>query len=163
MSIRAMKSGTGTGIVSAFYGELLQDSLIILVIAATLVLAWFVAHRRARSEPVKNDEIANEPPGRRLLRLGFGSLWVLDGLLQAQSSMPLGMVPRVIAPAAATSPVWVQHLAGIGSTAWSAHPVELSAAAVFIQVGLGLWLLLTSRGTWSRLAGVASTIWGLAV
>jgi hypothetical protein len=29
-----------------------------------------------------------EPTGRRLLRIGFGLLWLLDGILQAQPAMP---------------------------------------------------------------------------
>ena len=56
------------------------------------------------------------------MRIGFGCLWVLDGLLQIQSSMPLGLPSGVIQPAAATSPAWVQHLVNSGVTIWSEPP-----------------------------------------
>lgn len=42
-------------------------------------------------------------------------------------------------------------------------PVPAGTAAVWIQVGLGLWLLAASRGTLSRLTGLASVSWGLVV
>ena len=77
--------------------------------------------------------------------------------------MPLGMAPSVIQPAAATSPGWVQHLDNAMVTIWSYHPVAAPAAVVWIQVGLGVWLLAASKGTWSRLGGVATVAWGLIV
>jgi cytochrome oxidase Cu insertion factor (SCO1/SenC/PrrC family) len=104
-----------------------------------------------------------EAPARRILRIGFGLLWVFDGLLQGQSSMPLGMVPQVIQPASAGSPTWVQHLVNAGTTIWSYHPVQAAAATVWIQVGIGVWLLVARRGAWSRLGGLAGLGWGLVV
>jgi cytochrome oxidase Cu insertion factor (SCO1/SenC/PrrC family) len=104
-----------------------------------------------------------EPSARRLLRIAFGLLWVFDGLLQAQVSMPLGLVPQVIKPGAATSPGWVQHLVNVGTTIWSYHPVTAAASVVWIQAGIGLWLLVAPRGDWSRAAGVVSAGWGAVV
>jgi len=104
-----------------------------------------------------------EPVARRWLRVTFGVIWVFDGFLQGQLSMPLGMAPQVIEPAAASSPGWVQHLDNAMATIWSYHPVNAPAAAVWIQVGLGAWLLVAPRGTWSRLGGVATVGWGLTV
>jgi cytochrome oxidase Cu insertion factor (SCO1/SenC/PrrC family) len=104
-----------------------------------------------------------EPVARRWLRITFGVIWVFDGFLQGQVSMPLGMAPQVIEPAAASSPGWVQHLDNAMATIWSYHPVNAPAAAVWIQVGLGAWLLVAPRGTWSRLGGVATVGWGLTV
>src|SRR5207247_4837819 len=37
------------------------------------------------------------------------------------------------------------------------------AATVWIQVGIGTWLIVAVRGPWSRLAGSASVTWGLIV
>jgi cytochrome oxidase Cu insertion factor (SCO1/SenC/PrrC family) len=34
---------------------------------------------------------------------------------------------------------------------------------VWIQVGIGAWLVVAARGPWSRLAGLASVAWGLVV
>ena len=81
-----------------------------------------------------------------MLRIGFGLLWLLDGLLQAQPGMAAGLPSQVIEPAAAGSPLWVQHLINWAGTAWSYHPIQAGAAAVWIQVGIGLWLLAAPRG-----------------
>ena len=77
--------------------------------------------------------------------------------------MAAGMPSQVIEPAAASSPAWVQHLVNWGGTAWSYHPIQAGAAAVWIQAGIGLWLIVAARGPWSRLAGLASVGWGLVV
>ena len=104
-----------------------------------------------------------EPAGRRLLRIGFGLLWVLDGILQVQPRMAAGLPGQVIGPVAATSPHWVQHIVNWAGTNWSYHPVQAGAAVVWIQAGIGTWMLAATRGTWSRLAGLASLGWGLVV
>jgi hypothetical protein len=41
--------------------------------------------------------------------------------------------------------------------------MQAGASAVWIQVGIGIWLLASARGTWSRLAGLVSVGWGLVV
>ena len=104
-----------------------------------------------------------EARGRWLLRVGFGVIWILDGILQAQPKMAGGLAAQVIEPTAAASPGWVQHLVNWGGTSWSFHPIQAGAASVWIQVGIGAWLLVAARGPWSRLAGLASVGWGLVV
>jgi len=104
-----------------------------------------------------------EPAGRMLLRTGFGLLWIFDGILQAQPAMAAGLPSKVIAPAAATSPDWVRHLVSWAGSAWSFHPVQASASAVWIQVGIGIWMVAAKRGPWSQLAGLVSAGWGLIV
>ena len=98
-----------------------------------------------------------------MLRIGFGVLWIFDGLLQAQPAMAGGLPAQVIKPAAASSPGWVQHLVNWAGTSWSYHPVQAAASVVWIQIGIGIWLITAPRGPWSRLAGLASAGWGLVV
>ncbi|MHB1594744.1 MAG: SCO family protein [Streptosporangiaceae bacterium] len=104
-----------------------------------------------------------EPAARTLLRYGFGLLWIFDGLLQAQPAMAAGLPSKVIAPAAASSPAWVRDVVNWAGTAWSYHPVQAGAATVWIQVGIGVWMLASGRGPTSRLAGLAGAGWGLIV
>jgi len=98
-----------------------------------------------------------------VLRVGFGVLWVVDGFLQAQPAMVAGLPSRVIQPGAISSPGWVRSLAGWGTAAWTYHPVQAAAAAVWIQIGIGVWLLAARRGRWSQAAGLAGLGWGLVV
>ena len=104
-----------------------------------------------------------EPRGRSLLRVGFGLIWILDGILQAQPKMAGGLAAQVMQPIAASSSAWVQHLVNWGGTIWSYHPITAGAASVWVQVGIGVWLLVAKNGPWSRLAGLASVAWGLVV
>jgi cytochrome oxidase Cu insertion factor (SCO1/SenC/PrrC family) len=69
----------------------------------------------------------------------------------------------VLTPAASSSPTWVQHLVNFGATLWIEHPVTAAAAAVWVQVGIGLLVLVAPFGQWSRFAGATSVAWGLIV
>jgi cytochrome oxidase Cu insertion factor (SCO1/SenC/PrrC family) len=176
-------------VVAAFHAALLHQLLFLLAVGVALALVWnltfTVQHRRVAAAhpgavvPAGRSEARGaahlgagpgaaalqpaEPPGRRFLRIAFGLLWILDGLLQAQNGMPLGMPTGVVRPAATGSPAWVHHLVNAGMTIWGNHPVQAAASAVWIQVGIGVALLVAPRGRWSRAAAVASAGWGLVV
>ena len=156
-------------VVSAFHQALWRQGLIAVGILLVVTVVWNVTRawqiRLAGSgaaAAVMSGQGA-EPPARRLLRVSFGLIWVFDGILQGQASMPLGMIPNVVSAAASSSPGWVQHLVNGAAQTWNYHPVAAAAATVWIQVGIGLFLLVAPRGEWSRLAGVASCVWGLIV
>jgi cytochrome oxidase Cu insertion factor (SCO1/SenC/PrrC family) len=160
-----------TTVVGAFHSALLHQGLIVLLILAVAGVTLNVlrslqfraaAAGSARQAPTLRERAA-ESPARRLLRISFGLIWIFDGILQGQSSMPLGMVPQAIQPTTAASPTWVQHVVNAGTTIWSYHPVQAAAATVWIQVGIGVWLLVVPRGRWSRLGGLASLGWGAVV
>ncbi len=159
---------TNPTIVSAFEAALLHQSLLVLVILALLATAWNVLRsiqlrRAANGGQLSVDSMGSEPAARHLLRVAFGCIWLFDGILQAQVSMPLGLPSGVIQPAASSSPAWVRSLVDVGVRTWSNHPVPAAASAVWIQVGIGIWLLVAPRGNWSRLAGLVSAGWGLVV
>ena len=158
-------------VIAAFKAVLLHQGVIALLIFGTLGLAWVsvrawlpaVAGEDAGAAAGTPGAVLAEPGWRQLLRIGFGLLWLLDGILQAQPRMAIGLPSQVIEPAAASSPTWVQHVVNWGGTSWSYHPLQAGAAAVWIQVGIGIWLLAAARGPLSRLAGLASAGWGLVV
>jgi cytochrome oxidase Cu insertion factor (SCO1/SenC/PrrC family) len=150
-------------VVSAFRAALLHQGLIALAIFALLSVAWVGLRGPAGPQGTPAAATAAEPRAHQVLRIGFGLLWLLDGLLQAQPGMAAGLPSQVIEPGATTSPHWVQVLVNWAGTAWSYHPVQAAAAAVWIQVGIGLWLLAAPRGLAARLAGLASVAWGLVV
>jgi hypothetical protein len=175
-----MNPGVNPGhpaMAAAFQAALVRQGLVVLLVFAALGLAWLgrrawprasagrpaAAGGGAERAPGAGVPIPAEPAGRRVLRIGFGLLWLFDGVLQAQPKMPAGLPSQVIEPAAASSPHWVQHLVNWGVTAWSHHPVQAAAATVWIQAGIGIWMLVAARGTWSRLGGLVGVGWGLAV
>jgi cytochrome oxidase Cu insertion factor (SCO1/SenC/PrrC family) len=153
-------------IVAAFRSALLHQWAIVALIFVLLLVAWGATRAWASAHGAGAASSAapwHEPRARRLLRVGFGILWVFDGILQAQPQMAGGLPQEVIKPAAATSPAWVQHLVNFGGTIWTYHPIQAGAATVWIQVGIGMWLIFAPRGWSSRLAGLASVGWGLVV
>ncbi len=159
-------------VTAAFRTSLIHQFIVIVFLGLALAILWnsirTVRYRRAvltggDVEPVAAAPRYPEPPARRLLRIAFGILWIFDGILQTQASMPLGLPGGVITPSASSSPGWVQHLVNSGVTIWNDHPVSAAASTVWIQIGIGLFLLVAPRGRWSRSAGLASAGWGLVV
>ena len=154
-------------VVAAFKSAVIHQGVIALLIFALLSLAWVSIREWSPAPRAEAARLARleepEPQWRQLLRIGFGILWLFDGVLQAQPAMAVGLPSQVIEPTAATSPAWVQHLVNWAGTTWSYHPIQAGAAAVWIQAGIGIWLLVAARGPLSRLAGLASAGWGLIV
>jgi cytochrome oxidase Cu insertion factor (SCO1/SenC/PrrC family) len=164
----AMNSGVNVSdptVIAAFRAVLLHQGLIAVAIFFSVGLvwlslrAWLPLAAAGQAPP----PAAPEPTWRKVLRVGFGALWLFDGILQAQPKMAIGLPSQVIEPTAASSPIWVRHVVDWGGTTWSYHPLNAGAAAVWIQLGIGLWLLAAARGPLSRLAGVVSLVWGLVV
>jgi cytochrome oxidase Cu insertion factor (SCO1/SenC/PrrC family) len=154
-------------LVAAFRSAMLRQLGVIAAIFIGLLLAYGMAQRwwaaRGKPAPLRRPTSPTEPAARRFLRIAFGLLWIFDGVLQAQPKMAGGLTSQVIAPTASSSPHWVQDVVNAGGTVWSYHPVQAGAAAVWIQIGLGLWLIAAGAGQWSRLAGLATVAWGLIV
>ncbi len=165
-----MDSGLNTNdptLVAAFRSTLLHEGLVIIVIFLALLLGYgIIRGRRAAAAPASlppRPPAPPEPGARRVLRIGFGVLWIIDGILQAQPQMAGGLPSVVIAPGATTSPGWVRDVVNAGGTVWAFHPVQAAASAVWIQMGLGLWLIAAESGWPSRLAGLGSAAWGMIV
>jgi hypothetical protein len=162
-----MASTSNPALTAAFTAVLRRQELIALIVAVP-ALAWFFLRRwrsgaaAARAASSRAARSA-EPAGRRVLRIGFGFLWLFDGILQTQPRMAAELPAKIVEPVAAGSPHWVQQVVNWALTAWSYHPVPAADAAVWIQIGIGVWMLVAAHGTWSRLAGLAGLGWGLAV
>lgn len=154
-------------VVAAFKAALVHQGIIALLIFALLGFAWITVRAWLPAPPAGPDgrpaPAVAEPSWRQVLRIGFGLLWVFDGILQAQPKMAVGLPSQVIEPAAASSPHWVQQVVNWAGTTWSYHPMQAGAAAVWIQVGIGLWMLASPRGPLSRLAGLVGVGWSLVV
>ena len=169
-----MNRGIGSDnplVVSAFHGSLKNQLLGILLLVVVLALAWNVARAvLLRREAARRDLgaaaaapstlIPPEPRARLVLRLAFGALWTLDGLLQLQPAMPLGLPGGVFAPSAAGAPRWVHDVVSVAVSTWTDHPITAATSAVWIQLGIGIALLVAPRGGLSRAAGVVSAAWG---
>jgi cytochrome oxidase Cu insertion factor (SCO1/SenC/PrrC family) len=148
-------------LVAAFRSALLQQALIVAMIFVFVLATWAVMRTGIGGQ--RTVAAWREPRARQVLRIGFGALWVFDGLLQAQPQMAGGLPSQVLQPAADGSPSWVVSLVNFGANVWNYHPVAAAASSVWIQVGIGLWLIFAVRGWSLRLAALSSVAWGLVV
>jgi hypothetical protein len=93
---------TNSTVVAAFRSALIHQGIVALLIfpaGHALGQRSGMGAGRAATRPVAGP-LAAEPKGRRVIRIGFGVLWIIDGLLQAQPAMPLGLAGRGLAGAA---------------------------------------------------------------
>jgi len=140
--------------------------LLLRVLAAALILALTIAAivwGRVRRAPPRGGEepVRAEPRARRFLRLSFALLWIADGLLQAQPRMPAGFLGTVREETSGAA--WLADVLDPLARAWTRHPVVADAAAVCVQVGLGLLLLVARRGPLARAVAWAVMGWSLVV
>ena len=157
-------------VVAAFKAALVHQGLIALLIFALLGLAWVTVRTwtpaaggaGAGTAAGPQGPAVAEPAWRKLLRIGFGLVWIVDGILQAQPKMAVGLPSQVIEPTAASSPRWVQQVVNWGGQL----VVSPDAGRRRLGVDPGRDRHLAAgggAGPLSRLAGLASVGWGLVV
>jgi cytochrome oxidase Cu insertion factor (SCO1/SenC/PrrC family) len=148
-------------VVSMFHHSVFQTSVswIIAIALVTLIVASVL--RRVNTFNLSPGGLG-EPRSRTYLRMAFGAIWLVDGILQFQASMPLAMANGVVAPAAAGTPSWLHALMFDGIGIWNNHPIALAVGTAWIQVGIGL-LLLVSNAKIGRLAAAVSVGWATMI
>jgi cytochrome oxidase Cu insertion factor (SCO1/SenC/PrrC family) len=104
----------------------------------------------------------SEPRARTYLRIAFGCIWIFDGILQFQPGMPLGLANEVVQPTVSGAPSWLQPLQLHAIHLWNAHPISLATGTAWIQVGIGLALIVSNGGV-GRLAAIVATGWGALI
>ena len=148
-------------VVAVFRHLLFFTSLLWIMVVGVVIILGAVLSKRVFVFNL-SDAGMNEPRSRSYLRWGFGALWLVDGLLQFQPSMPLGLANDVVAPASYGTPSWLHALMYAGIGLWNTHPIALAAATAWLQVGIGL-VLIVSNGSISRVAGAVSVVWAMLV
>src|SRR5580698_3453147 len=148
-------------VVSMFHHSVFQTSVswIIAIALVTLVVASIL--RRVNTFNLSPGGLG-EARSRTYLRMAFGAIWLVDGILQFQASMPLAMANGIVAPAATGTPSWLHALMFDGIGIWNNHPIALAVGTAWIQVGIGL-LLLVSNANIGRLAAAVSVGWAAMI
>lgn len=144
-------------IIAIFHHALYVTSILWVGGIALISLVLLMGSRRIFTFNLSRDRVT-EPRSRTYLRWSFGALWLIDGILQFQPSMPLGLANNVIAPAAGGAPSWLRSVMLHGVSLWNSHPVTLAVGVAWFQIGLGLVLLVASGRT-SRVVGAVSALW----
>jgi hypothetical protein len=104
-----------------------------------------------------------ESASRRLLRVGFGCLWLLDALLQLQPPMfRMDMISDIMQPAAQGEPWWLRRSIDAAIHLVTPHIVAFNLAIVLIQAAIGVLLLARSRSA-VRLGLLLAIGWSLLV
>ena len=144
-------------VVALFRHQLFVTAVGLFVAMGMLLLLGVILTGRVRTFNLSSEGI-HEPRSRSYLRFAFGAIWVVDGILQFQPSMPLGLGNGVVAQAIPGTPQWLHSLMNSSITLWNEHPLALAVGTAWIQIGIGL-LLLLSNGRVGRAAAVVSVGW----
>jgi cytochrome oxidase Cu insertion factor (SCO1/SenC/PrrC family) len=146
-------------VVSLFHHALFEQLLWVIGIAVVILVTLYLFLARKKGDALTTFA---EPAARSYLRWLFGAIWIVDGLLQLQAQMPLGLANVVVRPLTVDTPSWLHTLMNSGIGIWNEHPIALAAGAAWIQIGMGL-LIFVSRGRVGRFAAATSVGWGLLV
>ena len=168
---RSLQTGN-TLIVSSFHTALFHQLIVVLALGAVCAIGFNV-FRTVQYQKLKAHGQTSFPSSRRRasaradgpsappdrLRRPLDPRRAATGPVLHAARTPLGRSPA----GSQRVPGLGVHLVNSGVTIWSNHPIQAASATVWIQVGIGLWLLVAPRGRWSRFGGVASVGWGLVV
>jgi cytochrome oxidase Cu insertion factor (SCO1/SenC/PrrC family) len=146
---------------SIFRHNAFETSVSWIIALALLFLVVASLLRRVNTFNLSTSGLA-EPRSRTYLRITFGALWLIDGILQFQVSMPLGLANGVVAPAAGGTPTWLHAIMFDSIGIWNNHPISLAVGTAWIQVGIGV-LLIISNATVGRIAGAVSVGWAATI
>jgi len=138
----------------------LTGAIWICVIAFLILVVMLVSRRIFNFNVLPSGE--EEPPARTYLRWGFGAMWLVDGILQFQYTMPLGLANNVVKPMTAGTPSWLHSLMLHAINLWNDHPISLAAGVAWLQVGIGV-AILVSKGRTGRWVGLLSAIWAALI
>ena len=119
-------------IVSLFRHALFVTGLLRLTVIAMVLMFALVLSRRILQFNLSTDG-TNEPRARAYLRWGFGLIWLVDGILQFQVSMPLGLANNVVSPLTANTPSWLHSLMNHGIFVWNTHPINMAVGVAWLH------------------------------
>jgi cytochrome oxidase Cu insertion factor (SCO1/SenC/PrrC family) len=148
---------TNSLIVSLFHHDLLGTAVYWIVGLGIVLLLVAVMTKRVGAFNLSRDGL-EEPRSRTFLRIVFGCIWIFDGILQFQPGMPLGLANDVVKPTVAGAPSWLRPFQTHAIHLWNAHPVALATGTAWIQIGIGL-ALLVANGSFGRMAAVVAAGW----
>ncbi len=152
---------TNNLVVSLFRHHLYVTSIYWIIGIGLVLLLGATLLRRLNRFNLSSAGLS-EPRARTYLRIAFGCIWVFDGILQFQPGMPLGLASGVVQPTIAGAPSWLQPLQLHAVHLWNAHPISLATGTAWIQVGIGLALIVSNAGV-GRLAAIVATGWGALI
>ncbi|MCU1363762.1 MAG: hypothetical protein JWM55_1590 [Acidimicrobiaceae bacterium] len=154
-------SVTNPLVVSLFRHSVFVSSVYWIIAVALVVLLGATLVRRLNTFNLSAGGL-EEPRARTILRLAFGAIWVFDGILQFQPGMPLGLANNVVQPTIAGAPTWLHPLMNSAIHLWNAHPIALATGTAWIQVGIGLGLIVSNAGV-GRVIAVAAAGWAALI
>ncbi len=149
---------TNPTIVALFHHHLYVTSIYWIIGIGLVLLLGATLLRRLTTFNLSPAGLS-EPRARTFLRIGFGLIWLFDGILQFQPSMPLGLADVVVKPTIAGAPSFLHSLILSAVNLWNAHPISLATGTAWIQVGVGI-ALIVSNGAVGRCAAVVAAGWG---
>lgn len=138
-------------ILTRFY----EISLIFIIIVAIIISVSVLFLRKDAGENIYI----------KVLRLLFGFLWLLDGLLQLQPLMSVGFAEETINPdlIMGTYQPWLSSLITSFVYIWDLHPITYDALAAAIQIFIGASFLIGPRGFLYKAGLYLSTLWSILI
>ncbi|MGC2168795.1 MAG: hypothetical protein WA580_06815, partial [Acidimicrobiales bacterium] len=112
-------------IVAIFHHHLYVTSIYWIIGIGLILLLGATLLRRLTTFNLSPAGLS-EPRARSILRIGFGLIWLFDGILQFQPSMPLGLADVIVKPTIAGAPSFLHSLILSAVSLWNAHPISLA-------------------------------------
>lgn len=157
-------------VLKVFYTLLLKQAALVIFLA---VVVWLLVRNRAWGRrlvaawtPADAEQAQTMPSIRKAqkwLAFGLGGLWIIDGLLQAQPAMSNQFISNLVEPLISQLPGALPQLLQPPLYIWTLHPVLFDSLAVWVQVLLGMAVMLGANHRIGRIGLYVSLGWSLVI
>ncbi|WP_054971275.1 SCO family protein [Alicyclobacillus ferrooxydans] len=100
---------------------------------------------------------------QNVIRIAFGCIWIIDGVLQAQPDMTTQFIPGLIGPIISGLPGVLPELLSPLTYLWTIHPLFFDSLSVWMQVLIGVGVLFGPARRAGRIALYTSIAWAAVV
>ena len=102
---------------------------------------------------------------RKFLRIAFGLLWFIDGLLQLQPLLGIAFIEETVSPGLIMGSYqpWLSSLINTAADAWNLNPMVYDSIAATIQIFGGAIMLIGPRDLLYRAVLILSIPWSILI
>ncbi|MCL4342910.1 MAG: hypothetical protein M1267_03545 [Candidatus Thermoplasmatota archaeon] len=110
-------------------------------------------------------EKETEYQNRKFLRIAFGLLWFIDGLLQLQPLLGIAFIEETVSPGLIMGSYqpWLSSLINTTADAWNLNPMVYDSIAAAIQIFGGAIMLIGPRDLLYKAVLILSIPWSILI
>ena len=142
--------------IPSFILEKFYSTALIFIVPSAVLIASSLLFLKGKETEYRN---------RKFLRIAFGLLWFIDGLLQLQPLLGIAFIEETVSPGLIMGSYqpWLSSLINTAADAWNLNPMVYDSIAATIQIFGGAIMLIGPRDLLYRAVLILSIPWSILI